>query len=44
MPPKRNDKKTIVNLGVDQEQDDILNNPAKSEDGKVASSVNNIII
>ena len=25
MPPKRNDQKTIVNLGVDQEQDDILN-------------------
>ena len=38
MPPKRNDKKTIVNLGVDQEQDDILKNPVQSEDGKMASS------
>ena len=37
MPPKRNDQKTIVNLGVDQEQDDILNNPVQSEDRKMAS-------
>ena len=37
MPPKRNDKKTIVNLSVDQEQDDILNNPVQSEDRKMAS-------
>ena len=37
MPPKRNDKKTIVNLSVDQEQDDILNSPVQSEDRKMAS-------
>ena len=38
MPPKRNDNKTIVNLGVDQKQDDIiLNNPVQSEDRKMAS-------
>ena len=37
MPPKRNDKKTNVNLGINQEQDDIMNNPAQSEDGKMAS-------
>ena len=37
MPPKRNDQKTIVNLGVDQEQDDIFNNPVQSEDRKMAS-------
>ena len=40
MLPKRNDKKTVVNLGIDQEQDDILNNPAQSEDGKMASFEN----
>ena len=36
MPPKR---KTTVNLDVDQEQDDIFNNPVtvQSEDGKMAS-------
>ena len=37
MLPKRNDKKTVVNVGIDQEQDHILNNPAQSEDGKMAS-------
>jgi len=37
MPPKRNDKKTIVNLGIDQEQDDILNNRVQSEDRKMVS-------
>ena len=39
MLPKRNDKKTVVNLGIDQEQDDVLNNPAQSEGGKMASFV-----
>ena len=37
MPPKRSDKKTNVNSATDQEQDDIMNNPAQSEDGKMAS-------
>ena len=37
MPPKRSDKKTNVNSGTDQEQDDITNNPAQSEDEKMAS-------
>ena len=37
MPPKRNNKKPIVNLGIDQEQDDILNNPVQSENRKMVS-------
>ena len=37
MPLKRRDKKTNVNSATDQEQDDIMNNPAQSEDGKMAS-------
>ena len=37
MPPKRSDKKTNVNSATDQEQEDIMNNPVQSEDGKMAS-------
>ena len=37
MPPKRSKKETNVNPGTNQEQDDIMNNHAQSEDGKMAS-------